>query len=76
MSIAPKRRVVQDRGLFIAVEVAVREAGKFTPSDIGVDLVRKAFHLEKGPLTGKSDEPAEREVIDATRPRAFRRQKK
>ena len=51
------------RTSFIAVEVAVREAGKFTPSDIGVDLMRKAFHLDKGPLTRKSDEPAEREGL-------------
>jgi Protein of unknown function (Hypoth_ymh) len=51
------------RTSFIAVEVAVRETGKFTPSDIGVDLMRKAFHPDKGPLTRKSDEPAEREGL-------------
>jgi uncharacterized protein (TIGR02391 family) len=51
------------RTSFIAVEVAVRQAGKFTPSDIGVDLMRKAFHPEKGPLTRISDERAEREGL-------------
>ena len=51
------------RTSFIAVEVAVREAGKFTAGDIGVDLMRKAFHPDKGPLTRKSDEPAEREGL-------------
>jgi uncharacterized protein (TIGR02391 family) len=48
---------------FIAVEVAVREAGKFTAGDIGVDLMRKAFNPDKGPLTRTSDEPAEREGL-------------
>jgi Protein of unknown function (Hypoth_ymh) len=51
------------RTSFIAVEVAVREAGKFAPSDIGVDLMRKAFHPDMGPLTRQSDEPAEREGL-------------
>jgi uncharacterized protein (TIGR02391 family) len=51
------------RRSFIAVEVAVREVGKFTASDIGVELMRKAFHPDKGPLTRKSDEPAEREGL-------------
>jgi hypothetical protein len=51
------------RASFIAVEVAVREAGKFTAGDIGVDLMRKAFNPDKGPLTRTSDEPAEREGL-------------
>lgn len=32
------------------VEVAVREAGCFAPTDYGVTLMREAFHSEKGPL--------------------------
>ena len=31
-----------------AVEVAVREAGGFSPADLGLDLMRKAFHEENG----------------------------
>jgi Protein of unknown function (Hypoth_ymh) len=41
----------------------VREAGKFTAGDIGVDLMRKAFNPDQGPLTRTSDEPAEREGL-------------
>ena len=37
------------RTSFIAVEVAVRDAGGLTASDIGVDLMGKAFHPDKGP---------------------------
>jgi hypothetical protein len=36
---------------FIAVEEAVRSAGKFADSDYGVKLMRDAFHPESGPLT-------------------------
>ena len=39
------------RSSFIAVEDAVREAGKFSHADYGTDLMRKAFHPETGPLT-------------------------
>jgi uncharacterized protein (TIGR02391 family) len=48
---------------FKAVEVAVREVGGFSPSDIGVDLMRKAFNPANGPLTRNSDPPAEREAL-------------
>jgi uncharacterized protein (TIGR02391 family) len=51
------------RKSFIAVEVAVREAGKYANTDLGVDLMRKAFNPDKGPLTRKSDPPAEREGL-------------
>ena len=39
---------------FKAVEEAVRIAGGFEDRDIGVDLVRKAFHQDTGPLTDTS----------------------
>lgn len=48
---------------FKAVEVAVREAGGFAPTDIGVDLIRRAFNPANGPLTRASDPPAEREAL-------------
>jgi uncharacterized protein (TIGR02391 family) len=43
-----------------AVEVSVREAGGFSSGDLGVDLMRKAFHEDNGPLTDKSVEKSER----------------
>jgi uncharacterized protein (TIGR02391 family) len=36
---------------FKEVEVAVRTAGGFQPTDIGVDLMSKAFKVDNGPLT-------------------------
>jgi uncharacterized protein (TIGR02391 family) len=45
-----------------AVEIAVRKAGGFGASDIGVALMRKAFHVDTGPLTDMSAEPAERQA--------------
>jgi uncharacterized protein (TIGR02391 family) len=48
-----------------AVEVYVREAGGFSASDLGVDLMRKAFHEENGPLTDKSAEKSERQARSA-----------
>jgi len=39
---------------FKEVEVAVRNAGGFALTDIGVDLMRKAFHESTGPLTNSS----------------------
>jgi hypothetical protein len=36
---------------FRAVEEAVREAGNFALTDIGVPLMRKAFDPTNGPLT-------------------------
>ena len=48
-----------------AVEVTVREAGTFTAGDLGVDLMRKAFHEDNGPLTDKSVEKSERQARSA-----------
>jgi uncharacterized protein (TIGR02391 family) len=51
---------------FKLVEVAVREAaGGGFESFYGVDLMRKAFHPETGPLTDKSEQVAEREALQA-----------
>jgi uncharacterized protein (TIGR02391 family) len=47
---------------FKEVEVAVRDAAGFTAADIGVPLMRKAFHSETGPLTTMSELPAERQA--------------
>jgi uncharacterized protein (TIGR02391 family) len=44
------------------VEVYVREAGDFTAADYGVDLMRRAFHEDNGPLTDKSVEKSERQA--------------
>ena len=48
-----------------AVEVSVREAGGFTASDLGTDLMRKAFHEDNGPLTDKAVEKSERQARSA-----------
>lgn len=48
---------------FKEVEVAVRSAGGFGPTDIGVALMRKAFDPESGPLTDMSVPKAEREAM-------------
>jgi uncharacterized protein (TIGR02391 family) len=48
-----------------AVEVYVREAGKFGPGDLGVDLMRRAFHEDNGPLTDKEAEKSERQARSA-----------
>jgi uncharacterized protein (TIGR02391 family) len=48
---------------FKEVEVAVRKAGRFDALKIGVDLMRAAFHPEKGPLTDPNLPPAEREAL-------------
>lgn len=48
---------------FKAVEIAVREAGKFRSTDIGVPLMRKAFDPVNGPLTDMSNPPPEREAL-------------
>lgn len=50
---------------FKAVEEAVREAGGFTARDIGTDLMRKAFHVETGPLSDMSLVAAEREALSS-----------
>ena len=43
---------------FKEVEVAVRKAGEYADTDLGVDLMRKAFG-DKGPLTDRNQPPAE-----------------
>jgi hypothetical protein len=48
---------------FREVEVAVRTAGKFAPTDLGVDLMDKAFHKTNGPLTDSSVPESEREAM-------------
>ncbi len=50
---------------FKEVEVAVRSAGKFATTDIGVDLIRKAFHPSTGPLVDLGAPVAEREALSA-----------
>jgi uncharacterized protein (TIGR02391 family) len=46
-----------------AVEVAVREAAKLKPADIGVALMRKAFDVNSGPLTDQNAVLAERQAL-------------
>ena len=48
---------------FKAVEESVRDAGGFAPTDVGVDLMRRAFHVKNGPLTKKDDPEPEREAL-------------
>jgi uncharacterized protein (TIGR02391 family) len=48
---------------FKAVEVAVREAGGFEPTDLGVSLIRKAFNPESGPLSKTADPVGERDAL-------------
>lgn len=48
---------------FRTVEEAVRAAGRFANTDIGVDLMRKAFHADNGPLTDITQPKPEREAL-------------
>lgn len=48
---------------FRTVEEAVRAAGGFTETDIGIDLMRKAFHADTGPLRDPMQPQAEREAL-------------
>lgn len=48
---------------FKEVEVAVREAGAFKATDIGVQLMRDAFHPDSGPLTDAALPTAERQAV-------------
>jgi uncharacterized protein (TIGR02391 family) len=50
---------------FKEVEVAVRSACGYDARVIGVDLMRKAFHPEDGPLTDKTLPASEREALSA-----------
>ena len=57
-----------DVAIFIAmksVEVAVREAGGFAAKDLGVNLMRKAFHPDSGTLTDLGLEYSEREALSS-----------
>jgi uncharacterized protein (TIGR02391 family) len=48
---------------FKAVEVAVRDAGGYDATDIGVKLMRKAFDVKNGKLTDLNQPEAEREAL-------------
>ena len=48
---------------FRSVEESVRQAGKYADTDIGVDLMRKAFDAAKGPLRKQTDPKPEREAL-------------
>ena len=47
---------------FKQVEVAVRHAGGYAYTDIGVSLMRKAFHVDDGRLTDRFQQPAEKQA--------------
>jgi uncharacterized protein (TIGR02391 family) len=48
---------------FKEVEVAVRTKGGFAATDFGIELMRKAFHTQNGPLTDTQRPLAEREAL-------------
>jgi uncharacterized protein (TIGR02391 family) len=48
---------------FKEVEVAVRKAGKFPATELGVELMRKAFNPEQGPLRDGNQPTAERDAL-------------
>ena len=48
--------------VFKEVEVAVRNTGGYTKADYGVDLMRKAFNTDNGPLTDPNQPKSEREA--------------
>jgi Protein of unknown function (Hypoth_ymh) len=48
------------RDALTMLEISVREAGGFTNDDLGVDLMRKAFNSNTGPLTNHSPPENER----------------
>ena len=48
---------------FKEVEIAVRKAGNYTSTDLGVDLMRKAFHVQNGNLTDLNQHNAERQAV-------------
>lgn len=50
---------------FKAVEVAVRTAGNFNATDVGVDLMRRAFSATNGPLSDQQQPVPEREALAA-----------
>ena len=48
---------------FKVVEVQVRKTGEYANSDIGVSLMRKAFHPQSGSLTNTESEEAEKQAM-------------
>ena len=48
---------------FRAVEIAVREVGKYADTDIGTALMRKAFDKLNGPLSDQQQPEAERDAL-------------
>ena len=48
---------------FKEVEIAIRKAGGYADADRGVDLMRKAFHAEKGNLIDPGQQKAEKQAI-------------
>jgi len=48
---------------FKAVEIAVRDAGKFDATEIGTILMRKAFEKTSGPLSNQQQPDSERESL-------------
>ncbi len=48
---------------FKQVEISNRDTGGFTDTDIGVPLVRRAFHPDSGPLADSDSVPAERQAL-------------
>ncbi len=48
---------------FKAIEVQVRKVGEYTKSDLGVDLMRKAFNPQTGKLANTHSLPAEKEAM-------------
>ena len=48
---------------FKEIEIAVRNAGNYEETDIGVPLMRKAFHADTGNLTNPNQQPAEKEAV-------------
>lgn len=48
---------------FRAVEIAVREVGKYADTDIGMPLMRKAFDKVNGPLSDQQQPEAERDAL-------------
>jgi uncharacterized protein (TIGR02391 family) len=49
--------------VFKQVEVEVRKAGRYPDTLLGVDLMRRAFHPDTGPLTNNSLPPGERQAL-------------
>ena len=47
---------------FKDVEITVRKAGGYAETDLGVDLMRKAFHVQNGNLTDLNQQTAEKQA--------------